>query len=172
MAAQIEDFISKCSTCQENQKEQTKEPMIESELPERPWSKVAADIFHLNGNDYILIIDYYSKWPEIHKLDNLTRKNTIDYLKSTFSRCGIPDIFFSDNGVQFSSLECKDFAKDYGFQHLTSSPTYAQSNGQAERTVQTIKSLLEKSKDQYKSLLDYRNTAITELELSPAQIFY
>ncbi|CAG2185890.1 unnamed protein product [Mytilus edulis] len=66
----------------------------------------------------------------------------------------------------------KNFAKDYGFQHLTSSPTYAQSNGQAERTVQTIKSLLKKSKDPYKSLLDYRNTAITELELSPAQIFY
>ncbi|VDI70566.1 Hypothetical predicted protein [Mytilus galloprovincialis] len=137
-----------------------------------PWSKVAADISHLNGNDYILIVDYYSKWPEIHKLDNLTSKNTIAYLKSTFSRCGIPDIFYSDNGVQFSSLEFKDFAKDYGFQHLTSSPTYAQSNGQAERTVQTIKSLLKKSKDPYKSLLDYRNTAITELELSPAQIFY
>ncbi|CAG2204333.1 unnamed protein product [Mytilus edulis] len=64
-----------------------------------------------------------------------------------------------------------NFAKDYGFQHLTSSPTYAQSNGQAERTVQIIKSLLKKSKDPYKSLLDYRNTAITELELSPAQIF-
>ncbi|VDI06076.1 Hypothetical predicted protein [Mytilus galloprovincialis] len=172
MAAQIKDFISKCSTCQENQKEQTKEPMIESELPERPWSKVAADIFHLDGNDYILIVDYYSKWSEIHKLDNLTSKNTIAYLKSTFSRCGIPDIFYSDNGVQFSSLEFKDFAKDYGFQHLTSSPTYAQSNGQAERTVQTIKSLLKKSKDPYKSLLDYRNTVITELELSPAQIFY
>ncbi|CAC5384740.1 unnamed protein product [Mytilus coruscus] len=170
MAAQIEDFISNVQHVKRIKKNKQKNlAMIESELPEKPWSKVAADIFHLNGNDYILIVDYYSKWPEIHKLDNLTSKNTIAYLKSTFSRCGIPDIFYS---VQFSSLEFKDFAKDYGFQHLTSSPTYAQSNGHAERTVQTIKSLLKKFKDPYKSLLDYRNTAITELDLSPAQIFY
>ncbi|VDI20639.1 Hypothetical predicted protein [Mytilus galloprovincialis] len=102
----------------------------------------------------------------------MARDSQIRQSNYTFSRCGIPDIFYSDNRVQFSSLEFKDFAKDYGFQHLTFSPTYAQSNGQAERTVQTIKSLLKKSKDPYKSLLDYRSTAITELELSPAQIFY
>lgn len=170
MASQIEDLISKCSICQENQKSQSKEPMITAELPERPWSKVAADIFHLNDN-YMLIVDYYSKWPEIHKLDNMSSTNTIAYVKSTFSRCGVPDILVTDNAKQFSSQDFKDFAKEYGFQH-TSSPTYAQSNGQAERTVETVKSLLKKSKDPYLALLDYRNTEITDLRLSPAQIFY
>jgi len=172
MASQIEDLISKCSICQENQKSQSKEPMITAELPERPWSKVAADIFHLNDNNYMLIVDYYSKWPDIHKLDNMSSKNTIAYVKSTFSRCGVPDILVTDNAKQFSSQDFKDFAKEYGFQHTTSSPTYAQSNGQAERTVQTVKSLLKKSKDPYLALLDYRNTEITDLRLSPAQIFY
>jgi hypothetical protein len=42
MASQIEDFISKCSICQEYQKVQSKELMIETDLPERTWSKVAA----------------------------------------------------------------------------------------------------------------------------------
>jgi hypothetical protein len=77
MASQIEDFISKCSICQEYQKVQSKEPMIETDLPERPWSKVAADIIHMKDNDHLLLMDYYYKWPEVHKLDNLSSKNTI-----------------------------------------------------------------------------------------------
>ena len=51
--------------------------MIETDLPERPWSKVAADIIHMKDNDHLLLMDYYSKWLEVHKLDNLSSKNTI-----------------------------------------------------------------------------------------------
>jgi hypothetical protein len=61
MASHIEDFISKCSICQEYQKVQSNEPMIETDLPEKPWSKVAADLFHMKYNDHLLLMDYYSK---------------------------------------------------------------------------------------------------------------
>jgi hypothetical protein len=61
MASQIEDFIRKFSIYQEYQKVQRKEPMIETDLPERTWSKVAADIFHMKVNTYLLLVDYYSK---------------------------------------------------------------------------------------------------------------
>ena len=61
---------------------------------------------------------------------------------------------------------------EYGFTHRTSSPTYPQSNGQAERTVQTVKTLLKKASDPHKALLDYHNTEIPDIELSPAQIFF
>ena len=135
-------------------------------------TKVAADIFHMKDNDYLLLVDYYSKWLEVHKPDNLSSKNTIAYVKSTFSRNGVPDIFFTDNGCQSSSQEFKDFATEYGFTHRTPSPTYLQSNGQVERTVQTVKTFLKKASDPYKALLDYRNTEIPDIELSPAQIFF
>ena len=58
-------------------------------------------------------------------------------LKAIFSRHGIPATFVSDNGPQFISEEMRAFAKEYGFQHVTSSPYYPyypKSNGQAERT--------------------------------------
>ena len=92
-------------------------------------------------------------------------------MKSLFSRYGIPDKCISDNGPQFSSKEFVEFAKSYGFIHITSSPHYPQGNGQAERTVKTVKNLLRKTKDPYKAIMDYRNTNIEEIGLSPAQMF-
>ena len=59
---------------------------------------------------------------------------------------------------------------DYGFRHNTASPDFAQSNGQCEKTVRTIKNLDFKSKDPYKALLTYRNTKINDIGLS-TQLF-
>ena len=66
-----------------------------------------------------------------------------------FSRQGIPEFMVSDNGPQYSSHEMKEFAQLYGFTHITSSPRYPQSNGQAERAVQAVKKLLRTSGDLY-----------------------
>jgi transposase InsO family protein len=68
-------------------------------------------------------------------------------LKSIFARHGIPECFMSDGGPQYVSFVFKQFAQLYGFQHIVSSPRYAQSNGLAERGVQTIKMMLKKSDD-------------------------
>ena len=54
--------------------------------------------------------------------------------------------------------------------HTTSSPLYPQSNGEVERAVQTIENLLKKGQDPYKALLNYRNTPLDGICLSPAQI--
>ena len=118
----------------------------------------------------MLCVHYYSKWIEISKLDNLGSLNVINYLQSHFSRYGIPDQLVSDNGPQFISSEFSEFAKNYGFTHITSSPHYPQANGEAERAVQTVKHLFNKAKDPYKAMLDYRNTPLEEINLSPAQL--
>ena len=54
--------------------------------------------------------------------------------------------------------------------HTTSSPLYPQSNGEDERAVQTIENLLKKVQDPYKALLNYRNTPLDGIGLSPPQI--
>ena len=73
----------------------------------------------------------------------------------------------------YSSHEFKQFAESWGFRHVTSSPHYPQSNGLAEKTVQTAKRILTKAredkKDPYLSLLEYRNTPVDVLK-SPAQL--
>ena len=82
------------------------------------------------------------------------------HTKSIFAQRGIPEVLISDNGPQYSSHEYADFARSYQFKHVTSSPYYAQSNGEAERAVGTVKSLLKKYSDPYLALLSYRSTPL------------
>ena len=83
------------------------------------------------------------------------------------------EIIITDNGPQFASYEFKQFAQDYQFEYCTTSPYYPQSNGMAEKSVQTVKNLMKKAihdkKDPYLALLDYRNTPQSENVGSPAQ---
>jgi transposase InsO family protein len=75
----------------------------------------------------------------------------------------------SDGRPQYVSFAIKQFAQSYGFQHIVSSPRYAQSNGLAERGIQTIKMMLKKSDDPYIPLLSYRATSLANGH-SPAEL--
>ena len=63
-----------------------------------------------------------------------------------------------------------EFSTTYGFKQITSSPHYPKSNGLAERTVKTIKTMLEKSTDPYLALLSHRATALQWCGLSPLEL--
>lgn len=90
-----------------------------------------------------------------------------------FAMFGIPETLLSDNGPCYSSREFKNFARIWDFEHTTGSPLYPQSNGLAQKTVQTAKALMDKAHaqqaDPYLSLLEYRNTPVDGLK-SPAQL--
>ncbi|KAI5085947.1 hypothetical protein C0J45_23536, partial [Silurus meridionalis] len=81
------------------------------------------------------------------KLSSTTAEAVIEHFKSVFARHGIPEVVRSDNGPQFASECFRAFARGWGFDHVTSSPHFPQSNGEAERAVRTIKNLLKKSAD-------------------------
>ncbi len=129
------------------------------------------ELFHFDRGENLLCVDYFSKFPEIAKLTQTTSKTA---LKSIFARHGIPDEVVSDNGPQFSSAEFRVFSENWEFVHTTSSPGFPQSNGQSERTVQTVKNLLKKAqesqRDPYTALLEYRNPHLDGVKLSPAQL--
>lgn len=147
--------------------------MAESETPELPWMTVGTDIFYWNNNNYLIIVDYYSRYFEIAKLENIRASCVITHMKSVFARHGIPSKVRSDSGSQYVSAEFRQFAESWGFTHTVSSPHYQQSNGLAERFVQSVKKMLSKSKqdgkDPYIAMLKYRNTPLENLD-SPAQL--
>ena len=156
--------------CLENRPRQQSEPLKSHEIPPLPWGNVGTDLLHKNGRNYLVTIDYYSKWPGLTLLNSMTSTAVITALKSQFARYGVPSILMSDNGPCDSSEQFKQFSQDWCFEHVTSSPGYPQSNGQSERSVKTLKEMLEKSDDPFKALLSYRNTPLDGVNLSPAQM--
>ena len=168
IGAAIEEMVSRCSTCAKHRPEK-REPLLPSEFPDRPWERLGMDLFELKGEMYLLAVDYYSRWIEVKHLTSQSSKAVIRHLKAIMSLHGIPDVIVSDNGPQFASSEFLQFAEEYGFVHTTSSPRYPQSNGEAERAVQTIKRMWKKAKDPYLALLSYRNTPLQN-GYSPSQL--
>ena len=144
MSKQVIQYVQQCSVCcHENRP--SKQPLLCTPLPDYPWQVVGTDLFELKGMQYLLVIDYFSRYPEVIKMSSTTSKSTIAALKSVFSRHGIPEVVRSDNGPQYNSQEFTSFTEVYNFRHVTSSPLYPQSNGQAERSVQTVKKILRQS---------------------------
>ena len=101
---------------------------------------------------------------------------TISVLKELFSEHGIPETLRSDNGPQFASHLFAEFAKEWNFDHNTSSPRNPRSNGQAETAVKIVTGLLNHAKysgeDPYLALLAYRSTPIDAHLRSPAEMLY
>ena len=116
------------------------------EIPKRPWSKVATDLFIFNEDNYIVIVDYYSNFIELEQVKSTAAQPVIQALKVTFVRHGVPECVISDNGLSYASEEIKRFAEQWDFQHVTTSPHHPQSNGKAESAVKICKTLMKKAK--------------------------
>jgi len=173
MSSDIKEAISQCSVCAEFQPRNTKEPMQTSKVPDRPWSRVAVDLFTLQSKEYVVLVDYYSDFIEVQEINDTTSPTIIQFLKEQFSRHGIPDVLVSDNGPQLTSHEFRRFAEEWEFKHVTSSPHHHMSNGKAEAAVKVTKNLFKKAlrdgRDPWLALLEYRNTPVETIGSSPAQ---
>ena len=55
-------------------------------------------------------------------------------------------MIISDNGPQYTAKEFQKFTKEWGIKHTTTNPYHPQANGLAEKSVQTVKRLLNKAK--------------------------
>ncbi|CAB3978563.1 retrotransposon-like family member retr-1 [Paramuricea clavata] len=168
-AEDIYEKVSKCATCATYRRRNQKEPMIAHQIPERPWQNLGTDLCECKGKNYLVVVDYYSKFIETALLPNKTAGTVTRHLKSIFARHGIPEELVSDN-MPFNSKEFDELAKEWGFKQTTSSPTYAQSNGMSEKAVQTVKRILKKADDPYVGLVEYRNTPVTGMTYSPSQL--
>ncbi|MEL6805249.1 MAG: hypothetical protein AAFO91_15870, partial [Bacteroidota bacterium] len=102
-------------------------------------------------------------------------------LQRVFCTYGTPIKLYSDGGLVFTSSETTEFLQRWGVEHVISSARYPQSNGRAELAVKTAKRILHENvspngsletEAASKALLQYRNTPIQGLGLSPAQVLF
>ena len=81
----------------------------------------------------------------MERIATTSSRSVIQALKTVFSRHGIPDSLVSDNGPAYASEQFWEFASQWEFKHITTSPHYPQANGKAESAVKICKTLLKKS---------------------------
>jgi hypothetical protein len=171
--AAIDQMVERCAPCLKYSRQQQREPMIPLDVPNRPWQVVGMDHFYFYGQDYLVIIDYFSKYPEVLRVQQKTAGSTVRGAKEVFARHGIPERIIADN-MPFNSAEFRQFCTSWGIDMVTSSPTYYRSHGLVERCVQIIKQMLRKSReagdDSFQALLELRNTPLSGIGYSPAEL--
>lgn len=165
-------MIKSFASCQLNQRMNSKQPLMPYDIPRKPWHTLGCDLFLWNNSSYLLLSDYYSKFTLVHKLNNIRSGTTIPHLKFIFEEHGIPSKLVTGNDTQFTSALFREF-RDYGFNHVTTSPYYPQANGFIEKSVQTVKNLLQKCKesgaDPRLAMLCLRSTPLDHKIASPAE---
>lgn len=106
MSTEITKMSENCKTCLKYRNSNVKEPLLPHEMPTYPWEKVGMDLFEFEGDMYLMVVDYYSKFFETALLSkNTTSARVITNLKSIFSRHGIPLQIVGDNGPQLKNLK-------------------------------------------------------------------
>ena len=79
----VAEMCKSCNLCMKYQYQQPPEPLTQ-EHQESPWHKVAFDIYTSAGKDYLLVVDYFSNYPEVMLLGSKTARSVIDAMKSIF----------------------------------------------------------------------------------------
>ena len=105
LSKKLEEVVKRCPECVKHQPPSI-EPHLSTPLPSLPWQRVATDLFEWKKSNYLVIVDYFSRWIEIAQLEQMTPKCVIEHIGSIFARYGIPEILFptmDPNTVQISS---------------------------------------------------------------------
>jgi len=98
------------------------------------------DWFEYKGKQGIIFIDDASRFiPSYGEFSNANTENSLKVFKQGL-KYGIPKQVMSDHGAQFEN-QFMEGLKEVGSKHIKARVKHPQSNGKAERVIQTIKKL-------------------------------
>ena len=182
MANDIRNKRYSCMTCNESAPSLPREPYCPSPPPEYPFQHLVMDFFQKGHHHYLTIAETFTSWFTVYHMNpQPTSSKLIKALKNIGVNYGLPETISSDGGPQFTSAEFQEFLKICDISHRRSSAYYPQSNGRAELAVKTAKRLLNNNTapdgsldtiNFMRAIMQYRNTPIKELGLSPAQLLF
>ena len=90
------------------------------------------------GNHLLVVIDYYSRWPEVAFMKKTDAKQVIKCVEGMFQTHGLPDSLRSDNCLPFASREFEQYLEYIGVDHKKGIPYWPQSNGEVEKNNATL----------------------------------
>ncbi|GJX33904.1 putative reverse transcriptase domain-containing protein, partial [Tanacetum coccineum] len=152
MKAIIAEYVGKCLTCSRVKAECQKPSglLVQPKIPMWKWERITMDFITKlpktsNGHDTIwVIVDRLTKSAhfiptrETDSMETLTRL----YIKEIVSRHGVPISIISDRDSHFTSRFWKSLQNALGTQLDMSTAYHLETDGQSERTIQTLKDML------------------------------
>lgn len=176
----IESLVRSCLVCQQLEKKSG--PIGLSSWPQTsfPFERLHIDFFYFQRKTFFIMFDTFSKWMEVILMTRTNASDVISAFRRCFSTFGLPKEIVSDNGPPFGSKEVLEFCLANDIRLTKTPPYHPESNGSAERAVQTVKTALKKylldSKTNswpIQTLLDnflfrYRNSPTTCDNLTPS----
>ena len=152
MKAEIATYVGKCLTCAKVKVEYQKPSGLlqQPDIPEWKWEQITMDFIiklpkTASGFDTIwVIVDRLTKSAhflpikETNKMEKLTRI----YLKEILRLHGVPISIISDRDSRFTSRFWQSLQKVRGTKLDMSTTYHPQTDGQSERTIQTLENML------------------------------
>ena len=139
------EFATSCETCQQSKRNyQAGVPLHPHEIPSRPFEVIHFDLKNLTrttrqGNKYLMVaIDAFSKYPFVQALPDSTALTCAKALLNIVAVTGVPRLFISDRASYWTSDVIKILMALLQVKHRISSSLNPQSNGAAERIIQSV----------------------------------
>ena len=151
-------------------------------LPSKPWDRLHMDFCgpFPTGQTLLVVIDSYTKFPEVEIIKSTTAGAVISRLHRIFAVHGMPSEIYSDNGPPFTSVEIKNYMLARGIKHRFVTPYWPQANGEAESFMKPLAKAIKAAKMEEKNwkdelhglLLSYRTTPHSTTGVAPSQLLF
>jgi hypothetical protein len=151
MKSDIFEFCSSCDICQKFKAKNSSNcaPMISIRVG-KPWDLFAIDaagplkLTPRGNRNFLLGVDINSKFVITRATPDITGETTIQYAREdVINKFGRPLAILSDQGRNFESKAFDAFCVEYGIKKIRTTSYHPQCNGLAERSIRTIKRLVE-----------------------------
>ncbi|GJS18256.1 hypothetical protein Tco_0412728 [Tanacetum coccineum] len=191
MKAEIATYVRKCMTCAKVKAEYQKPSglLVQPKIPKWKWENITMDFVTklpktASGQDMIwVIVDRLTKSAHFlpAKENDSMEKLTRQYLKEVVSRHGVPVSIISDRDGRFVSQFWQSLQEAFGTQLDMSTAYHPETDGQSERTIQTLEDMLRacvidfgKGWDRHLPLIEfsYNNSYHTSIKAAPFEALY
>ena len=176
MDVDFEEKVNCCYTFQSSRTSPARTPLHPWERPREPWHCIHMDCADYNGKNLPIVTNVHSKWKEVYLTGATNSTTTIEKLMCCFATHGLPNLFVSDNGTCFTSLEFAEFTRKDGIKHKLVSPYHQATNSQAESSIKIVKSGLRRMSGGTletklsRFLLSYRTTPYATTGVTSAEL--
>lgn len=182
MRGSIQKYINECDICQRTKYERN--PLNLginlTPTPAKPFEVVHIDTITIQKEQFLTIIDSFSKYAQIYKLHSLNSIDIIDNLLKFFSYLGIPKKIICDNGTEFKNNNLKEMLAMHKIDLHFITPENPCSNGLIERFHSTLLEHLRLLSEQFPdddlkmktlyAILAYNNTIHSATGRTPINI--